>query len=76
MFAAESTDDLCESAGEVEGGKSNAVQSASRMTCSAAAGVIAQDCVENIEATVLNVPAGHAGVSAERPHRLRHAAGW
>lgn len=57
MFAAESTDGLCESAGEVEGGKSNAVQSASRMTCSAAAGVIAQDCVEDIEATVLNVPA-------------------
>ena len=57
MFAAESTDGLCESAGEVEGGESNSVPVASRMTCSAAAGIIAQDCVEDTEATVLNAPA-------------------
>ena len=50
MFAAESTDGLCESAGEVEGGESNSVPVASRMTCSAAAGIIAQDCVEDTEA--------------------------
>ncbi len=57
MFAAESTDVLCESAGEVEGCESNAVQSATRMTCATAADVIAQDRAEDIEATVLNVPA-------------------
>ena len=49
MFAAESTDGLCESAGEVEGGESNSVPVASRMTCSAAAGIITQDCVEDTE---------------------------
>ena len=57
MFTAERTDGLCESAGEVEGCEANAVQSASRMTCAAAAGIIAQDRVEHIEATVLDVPA-------------------
>ena len=57
MFAAESTDVLCESADEVEGCESNAVQSATRMTCATAADVIAQDRAEDIEATVLNVPA-------------------
>ena len=45
------------SAGEVEGCEANAVQSASRMTRAEAAGIIAQDRVEHIEATVLDVPA-------------------
>ena len=66
MFAAESTDGLCESSGEVEGGDANAVQSASRMTRAAAAGIIAQDRVEHIEATVLNVPVATQVLEQER----------
>ena len=64
---------MCESAGEVEGGDANAVQSASRVTRTAAAGVIAQDRVEyihdrveHIEATVLDVPAAAQVLEQER----------
>ena len=57
MFTAEGANGLGESAGEVEGCEANAVQSASRMTCAGPAGIIAEDRIEHIEATILNVPA-------------------
>ena len=66
MFSAEGADGLGESAGEVEGCEANAVQSASHMPRAATAGIVSQNRIEHVEATVLDVPAAAQMLEQER----------
>ncbi len=57
MFAAEGTDRLAKSSGEVEGDEANAGQCVSGVAGASSAGVFTQRRIEHIEAAVFDVPA-------------------
>jgi hypothetical protein len=66
VFSAEGADGLGESAGEVEGRETNAVESSASMSRAAPAGIVSQNGVEHVEATVLDLPAAAQVLQRER----------